>query len=91
MQSTAKLSPGLLRDIDCGGDAFVERRAVRQIGERIVVRHVRDALLVALALGEIVDDADEILRLAVGAVHRQARRGDDAGAVAGGDRSRARR
>ena len=33
------------RDLDRGGDAFVERRPVRQIGERIVVRQVLDALL----------------------------------------------
>ena len=54
-----------------------------KIGERVVVRHMRDALLVALALGDIVDDADEILRLAVGVLHRQPRRGDNARAVAG--------
>ena len=71
------------RQIERGGDALVERRAVGQLGERIVVRHVRDALLVALALGQVAYDADEILRLAVGAVDRQPRGGDDARAVAG--------
>ncbi len=73
------------RQFERGGDAFVERRAIRQIGQRIVVRHVRDALLVAFALGEVADDGDEILRLAVGAHDRQTRRRHDAGAVAGRD------
>ena len=62
----------ILGEVERGGDAFVERRPVRQIGERIVMRHVRDALLVALAVGDVVDDADQILRLAVGAHDRHA-------------------
>ena len=74
-----------LGEVEGGGDAFVERHPVRQVGERIVVRQMRDALLVALAVGDVLDDADEILRLAVGARDRQACRGRDARAVAGRD------
>ena len=43
---------------------------------------MRDALLVALAFGDVVNDGNEILRLAVGILDRQPRRGDDAHAVA---------
>ena len=65
MQSRRKAFAGGRREIDRGGDAIIERGAIRQIRERIVMRHVLDALLVMLAFGEIVDDADEILRLSV--------------------------
>ena len=85
MHSTAKLSPDTAASSIVDDDAFVEGGAVRQIGERIMMRHMRDALLVALALGEVVDDADEVLRLPVRARHRQSRGGDDARAVAGSD------
>ncbi len=40
------------REIDRGGHARIERRPIRQVGERIVMRHVRDALLAAFALGD---------------------------------------
>ena len=48
-----------------------------------MMRHMSDPLFVALAVGQVADHADEILRYAVGAIHEQARRGDNAGAVAG--------
>ena len=72
------------RQLHGGSDAFVEGRAIGQLGERIVMRHVRDALLVALAVGEVAHDADEVLRFAVVAIDRYPRVGDDAGAVARG-------
>ena len=42
-----------------------ESDTVRQVGERIVVRHVRDLRLGALAVRDILGDAEQILRLAV--------------------------
>ncbi len=60
-------------EIDGGADAFVEGGAVGQIGERVVMRHVGDALLAALALGEVVDHDDDVLRLTVGGRDRQSR------------------
>src|SRR5262249_46234846 len=61
---------------DRGNDALIERGAIGKIGQRIVTSQMLNALLVALSLGEIVDDADEILRFSV-FLHRQSRRGDD--------------
>ena len=49
-------------------DAFVERRPVRQVGERIVMRHMRDALFASLEIGDVVNDADKIFRLAIRAL-----------------------
>ena len=46
-------------------EALVEGRAVWKLGQRIVVRHIGDAGLVALALGQVVQNDDQILRLAV--------------------------
>lgn len=66
---------------DGGLDAFIERRAIRQIGHRIVMRQMRDALLAALALGDVVNDGDEIFRLAVRILDGQPGRGDDAHTV----------
>ena len=83
MLSSSEAFARTFGEVEGGGDAFVERRPVRQIGERIVVRHVRDALFVAFAIGDVVDDADEILQLAVRALHRQPVRRRDARAVAG--------
>ena len=70
--------------VDGSADAFVEGRAVGQIGERVVMRHVGDTLLVALAVGKIAHQQDLILRLAIRSAHEMARGRDDADAVAGG-------
>ena len=70
-------------EFERGGDAFVERGAVRQVGERIVVRHVRDALLVALAVGQVMDDADQILRISGRTHQRKPGRGYDAQTITG--------
>ena len=80
-----KALPRGRRDIERGGHAFIEGRPVRQIGERVVMRHMLDARLVTFAVGQIVNDADEILHVAICALHRQPHRGDDAGAVSGRD------
>jgi len=76
---------GHRRQVDGRAQALVESGAVGQIGERVVVRHVRDALLAALAVGDVVDDADEVLRLAVLAHHRRREAVTMRVAVAGGD------
>jgi hypothetical protein len=39
-------------------EPFVEQRAVRQVGQRVVMGEVGDALLGAAALGEVVSGAD---------------------------------
>ena len=46
--------------LDAGVDALVERRPVRQIGERIVMRHMGDALFASLDVGNVVDNGDEV-------------------------------
>ena len=38
--------------------ALAQQDAIRQIGQRIVMRHVGDARLVAMALGEVADGVD---------------------------------
>ena len=41
-------------------DLFAEQHPVRQVGQRIVMREVRDPLVGAPALGDVVDDVDQI-------------------------------
>ncbi len=43
------------RPFERRGQTLVQRRAVRQIGERVVMRKMRDAGLVALSLGDVLD------------------------------------
>src|SRR6202051_425054 len=50
------------RFFERGRQAFVERRTVWQVGERIVMRQMRDSRFVALALSHVVDDGNHILR-----------------------------
>ena len=45
-------------------DLLAEQRAVRQVGQRIVVRHMRDLLVGAPPLGDVLDDVDEVTRFA---------------------------
>ena len=61
---------GRLCQIDSGGKALVECDAVWQIGQQIIVRHVRDALLMPLLFGQIINDVDQILCFAVWALDR---------------------
>jgi hypothetical protein len=70
------------RQSDRGNDALIERGAIRNVGQRIVMGQVLDALLVVFPFGEVVDHADEILRSPV-FLYRQSRRGDDSCAVTG--------
>ena len=44
-------------------ELLAEQHAVGQIGQRIVVRQMRDPLLRQLALGDVLDHAQQILRL----------------------------
>ena len=41
-------------------DLFAEQHPVRQVGQRVVMREVRDLLVGAPALGDVVDDVDDI-------------------------------
>ncbi|EXI73206.1 MAG: hypothetical protein AW07_02820 [Candidatus Accumulibacter sp. SK-11] len=55
------------RATDRVADAFVEQAAVRQAGQRIVVREEVDVVLRALALGDVVEAADVVCDLALAA------------------------
>ena len=50
---------------------FVEACAVGQPGQRIATRHEGDALDGALALGDVLAEREQELRLAIGAVDRK--------------------
>src|SRR5260370_9265066 len=52
------------RDLDGAGEMLREGRAVRQIGQGVVVRQMLDAGLCLLALGNILRNAQEVPRLA---------------------------
>src|SRR3981081_4641036 len=52
------------RDLDGAGEMLREGRAVRQIGQGVVVRQMLDAGLCLLALGNILRNAQEVARLA---------------------------
>src|SRR5260370_9292572 len=41
-------------------DLFAEQHPVRQVGQRVVMREVRDLLVGAAAVGNVVDDVDDI-------------------------------
>ena len=41
-------------------DLFAEQHPVRQVGQRVVMRQMRDLLVGAPALGHVVDDVDDI-------------------------------
>ncbi|MGY4413191.1 hypothetical protein ACVWW4_004927 [Bradyrhizobium sp. LB7.1] len=45
-------------------DLVAEQHPVRQVGERVVMRHMRDLLVGAPPFGDILDDIDEVTRLA---------------------------
>ena len=40
-------------------DLFAEQHPVRQVGQRVVMRKMRDLLVGAPALGDVVDDVDD--------------------------------
>ena len=44
-------------------DLFAEQHPVRQVGQRVVMREMRDLLVGAPALGDVVDDVDDVARL----------------------------
>ena len=46
-----------------GIEALAEQRAIGEVGEAVVMRHVPDALGLALLVGHVLGDADQILRL----------------------------
>ncbi len=45
-------------------DLFAEQHPVRQVGQRVVMRQMRDLLVGKPALGNVVDDVDDVARLA---------------------------
>jgi len=65
-------------------DLLHEQRAIGQAGQQVVVRHVFDALVGARAIGHVLDDAEQVFRLAVLAAHRDPARRHQARAVARG-------
>ena len=54
----------------------LEGPPVEQAGQRIVVRHEAQLLLVAAALGDVLHLAEEVQRQAVGVVHQRRAQGD---------------
>ena len=46
-------------------DPFAEQHPVRQVGERVVMRQMRDLLVGAPPLGDVLDHVDDIAGLAV--------------------------
>ena len=72
-------------------EPFAQQHPVGQIGQRIVMRKMGDALLGILALGHVLDDAEQILRLAVVVPDREPAREDRAQPSRRGVRSGARR
>ena len=47
-------------------DLLAEQHPVRQVGQRVVMREMRDLLVGAPALGDVVDDVDDVAGLAGG-------------------------
>ncbi len=45
-------------------DLLAEQHPVRQVGQRVVMRQVRDLLVGAPAVGDVVDDVDEVAEFA---------------------------
>ena len=44
-------------------DLLAEQHPVRQVGQRVVMREMRDLFVGAAALGDVVDDVDDVTRL----------------------------
>lgn len=65
-----KAGRGLLRPFQPLGQRGIEGAAVRQIGQCIVMGEMADALVRVDALGDVLDHADQILRIA-GAIRDQ--------------------
>ena len=61
-------------------DLFAEQHPVRQVGQRVVMREMRDLLVGAPALGDVVDDVDDVTGLARGIANPDAPGGDVAAA-----------
>ena len=45
-------------------DLFAEQHPVRQVGQRVVMREMRDLFVGAPALGDVLDDVDDVAGLA---------------------------
>ena len=65
-------------------EALVESRPVGQVGQRIVIGEMRDALDRPLAVGDVFGNAEQIFGLAVFAVDGQPLRHDVANAIVAG-------
>ena len=59
-------------------ELLTQQHAIGQVGERIVVRQVRDPLLRLLAFGDVLDDAEQILRLSLAVLDGEPAREDGA-------------
>ncbi|MGB6351342.1 MAG: hypothetical protein WBG10_15075 [Pseudolabrys sp.] len=70
------------RERDGRDDTIIEGGAIRQIGQRIVLSHMLDALLMPLPFGQIIDDTYKILRFSVRGLHRQPGRGNNSRPIA---------
>ena len=57
-------------------DLFAEQHPVRKIGQRVVMREMRDPFIGEPALGHVVDDVDDVARLARGIADCQPPGGD---------------
>jgi hypothetical protein len=51
--------------IECGGKTFIEGCPVWQVGQRVMMRHMRDALFCTLSFRHIFHQAEKIFRLSV--------------------------
>ena len=81
-----ELLAGALAGLDHLGQRLQEGGAVRQIGEAVVIGHVRHARLGLPAVGDVLVGLDQILRLAGVAEHGGAAGEEQPQAVLGGDR-----
>ena len=61
------------------GELFVEGGAVGQVGQRVVARHVGDLVARALAVGDVLGEAQHILRFVVLTAHQHFFGGEQAG------------
>ena len=61
-------------------DPLAEQHPVRQVGQRVVMRQMRDLLVGCAAVGDVLDDVEDVAGLAVLVADREPLRGDDAAA-----------
>ncbi len=67
----------LARLLELALDLLAEQHAVRQVGQRVVMRKVRDLFVATPALGDVLDDVDDVARLAGVVANADAPRRDE--------------